>query len=101
MVCVCQPGHCAVMHGWPHAVIAVIISQAPLIILQAVGLWDKALQARDLQSTAHTSYLGLGRIWVQLWPAVCAVGRVQSPVAIHRPIEKGGAHLYMYTTGQK
>lgn len=88
MVWMCQPGHCAVMHGRPHAVIGFIISQAPLIILQAVGLWDKALHARDLQSTAHTPYLGLGRVRVQLRPAVCAVGGVKRPVAIHGPKEK-------------
>ncbi len=98
MVCMCQPGHCAVMHGRSHAIIRFVVSQAPLIILQAVWLWYKALHARDLHSTAHTSYLGLGCVRVQLWPAVGAIGRVQRAIGIHGPKEKATGELICTST---
>ncbi len=98
MECMCQPGHCAIMHGWSHAIIRFVVSQASLIILQAVWLWYKSLHARDLHSTAHTSYLGLGCVRVQLWPAVVAIGRVQRAIGIHGPKEKATGELICTST---
>ena len=69
------------MHRWAHAVVWVVVAQAALVVLQAVGLGHKALQVQGT-AHAHAPYLGLRCVWVQLRPAVRPVAGVQCAVAI-------------------
>lgn len=77
-----EPGHGAVVHRC-HPVIGFVVSQTPLVVFQTVGFRDEARDPRDLHGAPHASHLGLGRVRVQLWPAVDAVTRVQCPVTVH------------------
>lgn len=55
-------GHSAVVHWMSHAIVGLIVTDAALIILQTIRLWDKPCDGGQLQGTSHTPNLHIDRV---------------------------------------